>query len=109
MVVFWVEDSYKGPVVNCVEVKRETKQFYFLSDCGPRYRHRFYKEDLGQKIHSSHNEAIDAFERRWLDSVQHAKDMVESRSNKLESVQQWARQNRVEETQANTQQSAGVN
>lgn len=104
MVVYWVNDGYNGPAVECADVKRETKQFYFLSDWGPGYCHRFSKSDIGKTIHLSHNAAITAFEQRWLDSVQHAKEMVESRSKNLESVQVWARQNKIEESQANAQQ-----
>ena len=92
MVVYWVNEGCKGRVVECADVKHETKQLCRLSDSGPGYRYRFLKGEIGKTIHLSRNAAIAAFEQRCVDSVQHAKEMVESRSKKLEAVQVWARQ-----------------
>ena len=94
---YWVKLNFKDePVVESANVLRETKQYYFLDDYGPRYSKRVDKHEGLSITYESARDAVKAFITSAEQSVDSIRDTLDKKIFLLRKYTEWARQNTAE-------------
>lgn len=91
--VYYVDDYHKEePVVIKREIVRETETAYFLGD---PVNSSIAKNQLGQLIFASQNDAISAYVKKHKEQMECARDELVRQEKKLAEVKVWAEKNKT--------------